>query len=170
MCLQLGDTGGEESDFDLEFLNDQNSNQRPPQLFAIVSEIARSSEQLDKWLAALPTSFCFDDPSSECMSKRTSDISTNLARVLRLRYHHILILIHRPMLMLALSALDPNTNPDRAEAKRVGILNTYCQPSLQVAVESSTAIISIANSFEFDKTRPGMWWVTLNCGKVPGTH
>lgn len=126
--------------------------------------IARHHRDLEDWFHSLPASRkAMIDPS------RTIAPSTvahdNLLKVLCLRYHNVRIMIHRPALGLVLSALGSHTDSVLPSLGTASHFALYCQPSLEISIESAAAIITIANSFESDKSTPGMWWTLIQIGK-----
>jgi len=151
----------------LSSLYSQNLPQvKIPQFFDVLSMIARQCQDLEDWLESLPTPLRDDVLAFSNRAASATDVSGNMIKVLRLRYYNIRNLIHRPILGLALSALDKSPESISANSPNSNQFANFCQPSLEVSVESAAAIISIANSFEFDKIGPGMWWTLLYIGKV----
>jgi hypothetical protein len=131
-----------------------------------MSRIATCEQELDNWVLGLPNPFRMDERNKEKGAVYAADISTNLGTLLRLRYHGIRNLIHRPVLERFLSLLGDLTDTTEKQAKDFNHTLISCQHSLQLCATSSAEIIALANSFNHGKMAPGMWWTSLYFGKL----
>jgi hypothetical protein len=145
----------------------QNSHESAPlRIFDLMSRIATCEQELEDWVVALPPSFRMDETSKEKATGYAADITTNLRTLLRLRYHGIRNLIHRPILERFLSMLGGSTDPTGKQANDFNHTLISCQHSLRLCATSSAEIMTLANSFNHAKMAPGMWWTTLYFGKL----
>jgi len=128
--------------------------------------IALHNHELEDWAEALPTPFRMDGTDLASNAGNTTDVASNLVKMLRLRYYNIRMLIHRPVVERALSALNQCPESTLESSKGVDHFATFCQPNLHLSIESSVEIISIANSFESGKLGLGMWWTLLYFGNL----
>jgi hypothetical protein len=131
-----------------------------------MSRIANCEQELHNWVEGLPSPFRMDKTNTDEDAGYATDISMNMVTLLRLRYHGIRNLIHRPVLERFLSLLGDSTDPLRTQANDFNHTVISCQHSLHICATSSAEIMALANSFKHGKVVPGMWWTSLYFGKL----
>lgn len=131
----------------------------------IIASTACLSRDLDKWLDSLPKTWQEAVLQSPTASDGKEPTRSNLNIVLCLRYHNVRLMLHRPVLVLALSAAQSSANSDDITPATRKRLALYSRPSLDTSMESAEAIIAIVNALEGGKPGPGMWWTLVQIGK-----
>ncbi|KAF5615589.1 uncharacterized protein FTJAE_13291 [Fusarium tjaetaba] len=131
------------------------------QFMDIIASITCMSQKLDDWLDSLPEKWQASILDSSAAPVDEAESQHNLYRVLGLRYHNVRLMLHRPALVLVLSAVRKSANPnDMTRTSRRRIL-LFSRPSLDTSIESAEAIVATINAFEGGKPGPGMWWTLI---------
>ncbi|SCN97781.1 uncharacterized protein FFE2_08744 [Fusarium fujikuroi] len=127
----------------------------------IIASIACMSQKLDEWLDSLPEEWRAAIIDSSAAPVDEANSQNNLYRVLGLRYHNVRLMLHRPALVLVLSAVGKLANSnDITPTSRRQIL-MFSRPSLETSIDSAEAIVATINAFEGGKPGPGMWWTLI---------
>ncbi|QGI87835.1 hypothetical protein CEK25_002791 [Fusarium fujikuroi] len=131
----------------------------------IIASIACMSQKLDEWLDSLPEEWRAAIIDSSAAPVDEANSQNNLYRVLGLRYHNVRLMLHRPALVLVLSAVGKLANSnDITPTSRRQIL-MFSRPSLETSIDSAEAIVATINAFEGGKPGPGMWWTLIQIGE-----
>ncbi|KAK2027848.1 hypothetical protein LX32DRAFT_428231 [Colletotrichum zoysiae] len=130
----------------------------------IIASTANLSRDLDNWSDSLPGKWQEAVLQSSTVLEGEVPARSNLAIVLSLRYHNVRLMLHRPVIVLALTAARKSVSSGDITPATNRRLVLYSRPSLDASMESAQAIVATVNALEGGeegKPGPGMWWTLV---------
>ena len=129
-----------------------------------VSQLFTYEQQLGEWERQLPA--CLNLRNINELIHRPDSCAFYHGRfqiILKLRYHNLRILLHRPVLVKFLDVI--GKLPDESDAQDASLMLQFGSNSVQISVQASMDIVAIVHTIvtgdDDHRSRLGAWWFSL---------
>ncbi|KIX97612.1 uncharacterized protein Z520_06390 [Fonsecaea multimorphosa CBS 102226] len=137
-------------------------NEPPTELVSLLPEIVLLDSRLEQWRMNLPITLRLDPTVSLSPRARPSHsndaLPGRLNVMIHLRYLNLKILLHRPVLRVALHKLSAATS-DAGDSKAFS--EQLCKPSIKILAETAIELVDTVDQASGPVNLLGAWWFAL---------